>query len=232
MKNNIINTVEDFHKMVQSYNNINAVYRGVQKSSYKLLPRIGRSILENKLKRNQSNYDYIVDNQTEISSLEDFKKLASLYTENKDIHELEWLAIAQHHGLPTRLMDWSRNPLVAAYFACLTNNFSTDATIYVIKDFFKLKIIQKDESVFSITEVKSFHPNHTTQRIIAQDGLFTIHNEPEIEYSNKNMDKWIINKQCIVDIKVMLRTYGINHSSMFPGLDGVAQFTASNYGLI
>ena len=43
-----------------------------------------------------------------------------------------WLAIAQHHGLPTRLLDWSRNPLVAAFFA-VERAHDDDSVVYAFK---------------------------------------------------------------------------------------------------
>lgn len=49
--------------------------------------------------------------------LDAFKRRARPYIDQIPQNDFEWMFVAQHHGLPTRLLDWSTSPLVALYFA-------------------------------------------------------------------------------------------------------------------
>lgn len=93
------------------------VYRGLDTKDYELsstLNRLGESHLEKHLLRNFRKYSH--------------KQIKSEY---KSIWN--WLALAQHHGLPTRLLDWTYSPYVALHFATADfNRYQTDGAIWAV----------------------------------------------------------------------------------------------------
>lgn len=62
--------------------------------------------------------------------------------------EWDWYFLSQHHGVPTRLLDWSDGALVALHFAVRNRRapINTDATIFVMDPYWLLKDIRKSKS--------------------------------------------------------------------------------------
>lgn len=227
----IVNSFSELHDLASSFASTHPIYRGVSNKSYELLTRFGRSIINNKnFRKDHNTFKYDVSTK-EKAILMEFKNRSTPYLDVDPVNEWEWLALAQHHGLPTRLMDWTTNPLVAAYFAIAHNTSDSDSAIYVIHDRLKLGRALLDKSPFEIKAPTVFHPRHITPRITAQSGLFTVHAELENPFSCEGLEKWILKKECKTKLEITLSRYGIEVATMFPGLGGIADSIVNNYGL-
>ena len=213
-----VTNLKKFHEILQKYNYNITIFRGVTREEYELLPRIGR--IKN------FNYSEKVNLITkENDFLRIFKERAIPFLDRLPDNKWDWLAIAQHYRLPTRLLDWTRNPLVAAYFA-VEKKYNKNSAIYALEYRYYIDI-EKNDNPLNFKKFGKFIPPHTNPRIIAQNGIFTIHPDPQLPFKGEKeakLEKIIIeNKNDLrKDIKEMLYHYGIHEASLFPGLDSLA----------
>ncbi len=211
MKEIVVKTFSELHEHLESYEQRFTVFRGVADVRYGLMPRIGRP--ETRLLRKPR--------KTEQEMVKLFQERAIPHLIHFPKNPWEWLALMQHHGVPTRLMDWSRNPLVAAYFA-VEDSGETDSAIYAWRNKEGTVDIDSEKDLFKISEVLKFIPPHLSHRIIAQAGLFTVHPAPFYSMKSPAIKKIIIPRYLRKPIKDTLFKYGIHRASLFPDLDDLA----------
>jgi hypothetical protein len=140
---------------------------------------------------------------------------------------VEWLAVARHYGMATRLLDWTFNPLAALWFVVERRPGRTDGVIWILEST-RFDEIGADDAL-AITREKIVRPRHIVGRIVSQLGLFTIHPLVDDEFIPLDqqpehaaaLKKLTIDRDGYPEIRRVLDRCGVNASTIYPGLDGL-----------
>ena len=189
------------------------VFRGHSKEDYSLIPSVGRGTHTSKSRE-----------KYEKSLFDMFCREATIHAQPPPRSDWEWLALAQHHGLPTRLLDWTDNPLVALYFA-VSEHDQENGKLFALHMPKKASKKTLAASPFCIEKPAKYRPAIVTPRIRAQEGLFVACPEVESPLTNTGTDclEHTIPREKKAEIRYFLFRLGVHDSTLFPDLDGLSK---------
>jgi hypothetical protein len=203
---------EDLARLVREYFKKGWIFRGVSDAEHDLRPKIGR---EGARRHAGTGGNLPYDLIEERKLFEQFKREARQFSGYAPQDDWEWLALGQHHGLPTRLLDWSESILVAAFFAVEKANPARDAAIYGVA---APTLVNTKTHPFSIRAGSPvlFRPPHVTRRITVQSGVFTVHPQPDVGWDDNGIVRWRIPGNPCFTLKGVLNFCGVHRASLFP----------------
>jgi hypothetical protein len=216
-------------------------FRGARKASYHLEPSLYR---HPKVK----DPNKLIELEWEL--LSDFRHRAPPFVRSLPTLDLEILFLMQHFGVPTRLLDWTENPLVALFFA-LEND---DAAVWVLDpvELNKRALNNREGSDKIVggnfSDLGGYHPSeegrkvhmkhpiavygiHNSQRIVAQRGGFVLFGkrtepmdlQPEISGAGGVVRKIPIAREVKREAFMELFNMGVSDSVIYPDLDGLGR---------
>ncbi|KVG57794.1 FRG domain-containing protein [Burkholderia territorii] len=224
-----IESVADYMSMIGTAKDATAsrLFRGQCNVGWPLVPSIARQ---------RASPD------VEARMLDEFMRRALPHLDPApNLDACDWLALAQQHGMHTRLLDWSGNALAALWFAVRNANGTGDDGVVWCLSFDADDIATAGErrAPLEVTRTKVFRPRHVMPRITAQDGWFTIHRydagarrfqpldeDPDLA---GRLTRIVVPGERFAAIRRQLAGVGVSIGTIFPDLDGIAQLTVIRF---
>ncbi|GJM43853.1 MAG: hypothetical protein DHS20C21_06950 [Gemmatimonadota bacterium] len=157
-----------------------------------------------------------------------------------------WLTLMQHYRLPTRLLDWSQSPLVAAWFACETHR-EQDAVVWALDPYMMNEVVLGESylrhigdsrleaavkaplfpSVTPSPDYAAILTEETDPRMLAQSARFTLHGTDAALEQHSSAEKFlwrfIIPRGAKRSFMGDLHQLGVSKESLFPDLQHLSE---------
>jgi len=216
-KNNL--TTEILH-------NTSGIFRG-QSQNWPLIPSSYRN-KKYDLKEGKSDikirFRYYFDNY----ELDTFCNFAKQQNDNFPKSKIEQMIIAQHYGIKTPLLDWTKNIFVAIYFALdlkrkEDDNINFEPFIYHLKDEKLLnQNIEKEQNIEKIRDSAFVKALPIDRRVERQFSCFSFHPHPLHNPEKIPVDEYQISGELFMKLWKLMKGLGFSSSHYFPDYAGLA----------
>ena len=227
-----IETLSQFIEWIAQFNDRQYLFRGVSRDCYEVEASAYRRLPE----VHKNNPGKLLEINKEL--IENARSRGHDQKNGQPLSDLELLAELQHFGAATCLIDFSRNALVALWFACQqssTGEGKNGKVFAVYRDRARIRTVNPQltkegiDYFFKLNEdgnypVYQWEPKLQNNRIIAQQSVFLFSGDQiEVEGECIIMQS---SKQKILESLEKLS--GITEADMFPDFDGFARVHAQN----